>query len=67
MSSAVTGFCRIDSELVEVIEYRTRSTVRLEGSLRKFEGLLFSERPLDEPVPLFPAGERLYGGGQTGD
>jgi hypothetical protein len=35
------------------------------GSLRKFEGLLFPERPLDEPVPLFPADERLYGGGQA--
>jgi hypothetical protein len=37
------------------------------GPLRKFEALLFSERPLDEPVPLFPADERLNGGGQAGD
>ena len=31
------------------------------GTLRKFEALLFSEQPLDEPVQLFSADEGYMG------
>jgi hypothetical protein len=69
MSSALTGLCRITGELVEAVEYCAQLRECVEatvGSLRKLEALLFSEQPLDEPVQLLSADERLNGGGQDG-
>ena len=63
------GLCRITSELIEAVEYRSQLRECVEatmGSLWKFEALLFSEQPLDESVQLFSADERLNGGGQDG-
>jgi hypothetical protein len=62
MSSAVTGFVRIASELLETVESRAQLGEDVEGamgSLQKFEALLYSEQPLDEPIHLFLA-EEVY-------
>jgi hypothetical protein len=56
--------CRINGELVEAVEYGTRPREHVEGavcSLRKFEALLYSEQPLDEPVQLLSADEGYMG------
>jgi hypothetical protein len=54
------GLCRITAELVEAVEYRAQLRESVEatmGSLRKFEALLLSEQPFDEPVQLLSADE----------
>jgi len=54
------GLCRVTGEFVEAVEYRTQLEECVEatmGSLRKFEALLFSEQPLDEPIQLLSADE----------
>ena len=54
------GLCRITGELVEAVEYRAQLRESVEatmGWLRKFEALLLSEQPFDEPVQLLSADE----------
>jgi hypothetical protein len=46
---------------METVEYSTQLRERVEGamgSLWKFEALLYSEQPLDEPVQLLSTDER---------
>jgi hypothetical protein len=58
------GLCRITGEFVEAVKYRAQLCECVEGamgSLRKFEALLLSEQPLNEPVQLLSADEGYTG------